>query len=178
MVFEKIYQTLISLLCVFVTTQTLSTNAAKAQDHEITTYDTAQRLVCLRDGKVGLDRPVVFQLKVTKYSGGVEYRYREGRIGGRSQSFAIRPEEVTCTATPVEGPEAEPVRVFEGVHSFGCVDNGIMVIKPLWADRVVERGTETALVYDYWVANGPPSKPKHTLMISLENGFCDIKRRD
>ena len=178
MVSEPIKQIFFFLLFAIGTLQTLSTNEATAQDQEVITYKTAQRLVCIRDGKVGLDRPIVFHLRVTKYPNGEEYSYREGRAGGRAGKFAINPKQVTCTATPVEGPEAEPVRIFEGVHSFGCVDNGVMIIKSLWADRVVERSTETALVYDYWVANGPPSKPKHTVMVSLTRGFCDIQPVD
>ena len=159
-------------------TGVLSPLPVDAQQHgqEVVTYDTAQRLVCERNGKVRVDRPVVFQLEVTKYPGGEQYTYREGRIGGRQQTFAINPNEFTCTVSPVEGPKAELVREFEGLHYFGCVDNGVLVVRPLWVDRIIERGSDRALVYDYWIANGPPSK--QTVMLSVDGGFCDIRAQD
>jgi len=40
-----------------------ATQQAYGQGIETVTYDTSQRLVCLRDGEVGLNRPAVFRLK-------------------------------------------------------------------------------------------------------------------
>ncbi len=143
---------------------------ALAQEPETFTYDTPQRLVCLRNGEVGLDRPAAFRLKIVKSEDREDYSYRDGSYGGRPGKFAIRPDQVTCTVTPAEGPAASPVREFNEVSQFQCVDNGVLVVRPVFTERIIERGTENSLIYEYWIHNGPPSK--QTIMLSPMGGQC------
>lgn len=153
-----------------------TTQQAYGQGIETVTYDTAQRLVCLRDGEVGLDRPAAFRLKVVKYPGGEDYSYRDGSWGGRPGKFSIRTDQVTCTATPTEGPASDPVREFNEVSELTCADSGILIVQPVLTEKVIERGSDNALIYEYWLHDGPPSK--QTVTLSPMGGVCNVRPLD
>lgn len=149
------------------------TNTPRAQEPEIITYDTPQRLVCMRNGKVGLERPAAFRLKVVKYRGGEEYSYRDGSYGGRPGSFSINTQQVTCTVTPLESGDYENERVFEGLSEFQCYDGGLLIVRPVFTEKIIERGSENSLMYEYWIADGPPAKL--TVALSPQSGLCQIR---
>lgn len=148
-----------------------------AEDVQVTRYDTAQHLLCKRGDKVLLDRNPVFRLKVSKTAMTEEFSYRDGRIGARKGKFRLRPGgEVSCTITPAEGEAAKPYREFEGLHRLSCKDNGIPIVQPIIAEGLIERGTETTLVYEYRIFEGPPSKQK--VVLSADGGDCFINPMD
>lgn len=166
------------VLCYFMagTTILFFPHLVSAQEIETNTYDKAQHLVCMRNGKVVVDREVVFRLRVTKDSISEEYSYRDGRVGGPKGRFRVRPEQVTCSITPVEGPEAEPVYQFEGLNQLSCRDNGRSIIQPVVTDHLIERGTDTAIIYEYRIHNGPPAI--QTVMLSPDGANCSIQHID
>ncbi len=154
----------VSLMCPLV---------VNAQETETVTYDTAQHLFCMRDGKVTTDRNPVFRLRVTTDSISEEYIYRDGRVGGRKIRFRIRPERVACTITPTTGPAAEPVTRFKGLVELACRDNGLLIIQPVITEDLVERATDKALIYEYRIANGPQAL--QTFMLSLDGADCTVR---
>lgn len=146
---------------------------AAAEDPEVTLYKEAQHVYCLRDGKVALDRDPVFRLKVSKTSMTEEYLYRDGRVGAYKTLFRIRPDQVDCTVSPSESEDAKPYHAFEGLNELRCTDNEIPIVASVLTENLVERGTDTALIYEYRIHNGPPAK--QTVVLSPDGAKCMVR---
>lgn len=143
---------------------------------EITRYDTAQQLVCTRtDGRVTLNREVVFDLTVESLSGMTRHTYRDGRPGASPTGYAVRDTQVSCAATPATGEAAEPVRHYEGPHHLACSENGLQVGWPVVTQSLTERREGDTLRYDYLVSQGGSLQ---STVISALTGACTITAAD
>lgn len=143
---------------------------------EITRYDTAQQLVCTRtDGRVTLNREVVFDLTVEAQVGVTRLTYRDGRPGSPPTSYGVRDDQVSCTVTPAIGEAAEPVRHYEGPHHLICSENGLQVGWPVVTQSLTERREGDTLQYDYVTTRGGSQQ---SLVISAQMGSCTITAAD
>ncbi len=150
-------------------------NPAVAKEEPVfTTFVDAQHLLCLRNGKVAVDRDPVFRLKVAKTAMTEEYEFRDGRIGAAKSQFRLRPGgPVSCTVTPSESETAKPYHEFEGVNELTCADNGILIVSSVMTENLIERGTERSVIYEYRLHNGPPAK--QTVVLSPDGAKCTVR---